>query len=199
MHKETHAPAPSYLIRFSVSPPFFAFSGYISYAILCFQGIHIKAIGFLNLVSNADLLILLKQQLLPMVQHHFLLFLHLSKAYFQYYFICSFFSSYESLSLLALIAFIQFQWTKAYTLKAYQTIQQLEPLPLILPSDMPYCKDSSTSIKDSEPPCSNLRYFSHIWKGLGHNSGFFLITVVMSPFPLPWIFAVAKLRNKMVA
>jgi len=49
-HKETRAPTLPYLLEFSVSPPFFAVFGQISYASVCFQGSRMKAIGFLDLV-----------------------------------------------------------------------------------------------------------------------------------------------------
>lgn len=49
-HKETPASTLAYLLKFSVIPHFSAVSCQISYARVCFQGIHMKASGFLNLI-----------------------------------------------------------------------------------------------------------------------------------------------------
>lgn len=85
-HNETHTALMSYLLRFSVTPPFFAASGQISCARVCFQGIHMKAGGFLNLVFQHRASHIPEAVVATMIPHHALLFLYLSKASFQYFF-----------------------------------------------------------------------------------------------------------------
>lgn len=103
-HKETHAPTLPYLFKFSVSPPFSAVSSQISYARVCFQGIRVKASGFLNLVlqhraSHTPEVAVATYGAAPPsplptpVKNIFSILFHL--------FVCLFVSSYELLSLLA--------------------------------------------------------------------------------------------------
>lgn len=155
-HKETHALTLPYLLKFSLSSPFSAFSVQISYVWVPFQGKSMEVSGFLS-----DLPIFLRQQLLPTVQQCFLLFLYLPNHLFTtFLFVYYFFLLRNSyLCFLELLLLCFWETKKVYSSGAHQTIQKLEPLPLRVLLDILYSWDSLTAVEDSEPPLQYSKIF----------------------------------------